>query len=111
MIKWESINENFKRGWVYAIISMFIYYFLALLPGLVRAFDIYFFLLRGAISAILSLSFLFFFLTLVLGSVSRSLEKKEISNIMKKIVVTVIGVAAIFVSSFFILGLILRLGG
>ena len=109
MVQWESIKENFKRGWVYALISIFIYYFLALLPGLVRDFDIYFFLLRGAITAILSLGFLFFFLTLLLGWVSKSLEKKAIPNLIRKIIVIVIGVVAIFISSFFILGLLFRL--
>ena len=115
MIKWESIKENFKRGWTYAITSTFVYGFLALVPGLVRDFDIYFILLKGAvrisipslaIPSILSLGLLFFFLTLLLGSVSKSLEEKKISNIMKKIVVTLIGVVAMFVSSFFVVGIV-----
>lgn len=118
MIKWESIKENFKRGWTYAITSTFVYGFLALVPGFVRDYDIYFVLLRGAIrslipdlliQSILSLGFLFFFLTLFLGWVSKSLEEKQISNIMKRIVVTVIGFVAMFGSSFFVTAIVFGL--
>ena len=38
----KRIKENLKRGWAYALISIFIYYFLTLVPGLVGDFDIYF---------------------------------------------------------------------
>ena len=118
MITWESIRENFKRGWTYAITSIFVYGFLALVPGFVRNYDIYFVLLRGAISSsildlliqsILSLGFLFFVLTVFLGWVSKSLEEKRISNLTKRIVATVIGVVAMFGSSFFVKGIVFGL--
>ena len=95
-----SVMENLKRGWLYTLASILIYYSLTLVSDSVKYADIYVLFLRDhLISEIVFLIFLVFFLTLFLGWISKRLEGKKLYGLLKMGIVTVIGVVALLVSS------------
>ena len=97
---WDSIKENIRKGWLYALASMLIYYSLTLVSDSVKYSAVYVGFLRDhLIPEIVFLSFLVLFLTLFLGWVSKTLEEKKLYGLLKMGMVIVTGVVALFVSS------------
>ena len=110
----ESIKENLKRGWPYALASIVIYFGINFLPipptfylNLYVAFLL--FAVNGSLLALLIIGSLLFFLPLFLGWLDRALEKKGISKIVERIETIVLGVIAMMISSIVIYILLIRL--
>ena len=106
----ESIKANLKRGWLYALVSIVIYLGINMLIPPILSFDIYLifleFAVEGSLLVILIVGLLFLLLTLFLGRVVKTLENRGIGRVASAIAVTVVGILALFLSSFIILGLI-----
>lgn len=108
----ENIKTNFKKGWLYTLISVVIYSSIVIfipIPG-EWTFDIYLifldFALKGSLISIFAIILVYFFVSLILGNFSRELEKRVVGNSIKSVISIILGVVILVISSFIILGIL-----